>query len=100
MQTEIHSSSRGQKDTAITLRISKQQKNLLAQAARLRHTTLTNFVLEEAFHAAQDAIAEQVRFTLSDTEWQLFCEALDRPAMPIEATRKLLTEPSILDSKN
>lgn len=100
MRTETHNSSKRQKDTAITLRISKQQKNLLAQAARLRHTTLTNFVLEEAFHAAQETIADQVRFTLDDTEWQLFCDALDRPANPIEATRKLLKEPSTLDSKN
>jgi uncharacterized protein (DUF1778 family) len=44
------------------------------------------------------AIAEQVKFALGDTGWQAFCDALDQPAMPIEATRKLLTEPSILDS--
>lgn len=97
MQIETYKQGKGQKDTAITLRISKQQKNLLAQAAKLRHTTLTNFVLEEAYHAAQDTISEQVKFVVNDKEWQLFCDALDRPAMSIEATKKLLTEPSILD---
>ncbi|MDF3034579.1 MAG: hypothetical protein K0R76_1533 [Alphaproteobacteria bacterium] len=91
--------SKRQKDTAITLRISKQQKFFLSQAAKVRHTTLTNFVIEEAFHAAQDTLADQVRFILDDTQWQLFCDALDRPAVPIEATRKLLREPSILDPK-
>ncbi|MCE3230803.1 MAG: hypothetical protein K0R52_731 [Alphaproteobacteria bacterium] len=91
--------SKRQKDTAITLRISKQQKFFLSQAAKVRHTTLTNFVIEEAFQAAQDTLADQVRFILDDTQWQLFCDALDRPAVPIEATRKLLREPSILDPK-
>lgn len=97
MQIVSHS---GNKDTAITLRISKQQKSFLSQAAKLRHTTLTNFVLEEAFHAAQDTIADQVRFTLDDNQWEQFCDALDQPAMPSEAIKKLLSEPSILDPKN
>lgn len=97
MEIEAHRQGKGHKDTAITLRISKPEKNLLAQAAKLRQTTLTNFVLEEAYHAAQETISEQVKFMLNDKEWQLFCDALDRPAMSIEATRKLLTEPSILD---
>jgi len=88
------------KDTAITLRISKQQKDLLRQAAKLRHTTLTNFVLQEAFHAAHDTVANQVKFALNDVEWQLFCEALDRPTRSINKVRKLLSEPTILDSKN
>lgn len=85
------------KDSAITLRISTQQKNILSQAAKLRHTTLTNFVIEEAFHAAQDTLADQVKFTLGDEQWQLFIEALDRPARDIPELRKLLTTPSLLD---
>jgi uncharacterized protein (DUF1778 family) len=97
MAVATESTNRKQKDTAITLRISKQQKSFLAQAAKIRHTSLTNFVLEEAFHAAQDTLAEQVHFRLDDTQWQLFCEALDRPAESIEPLKKLLTEPSVLD---
>lgn len=100
MQTVNHNTSKENKDTAITLRISKQQKYFLSQPAKLRHTTLTNFVLEEAFHAAQDTLADQVRFSLDDNQWQQFCDALDQPALPMEAIKKLLTEPSILDQKN
>ena len=99
MEVLMQHISKGKKETAITLRVSKEQKHLLSQAAKIRHTTLTNFVLEEAFHAAQDTLAEQVRFSLDDTQWRLFCDALDRPASPIALTRKLLIEPSILDSK-
>lgn len=97
MATTFQSSYRKQKDTAITLRISKQQKSLLLQAAKVRHTSLTDFVLEQAFHAAQDTLAEQVHFKLDDTQWQLFCEALDKPAKSNEALKKLLTEPSVLN---
>lgn len=99
MATLTPSMNKTQKDTAITLRISTQQKNILSQAAKMRHTTLTNFVIEEAFHAAQDMIADQVHFNLDDTQWQLFCDALDRPAISIDSIRKLLNEPSILDEK-
>lgn len=98
METLTPYGNAGKKETAITLRISKEQKYFLSQAARIRRTTLTGFVLGEALHAAQDTVADEVRFVLDDMQWQLFCEALDRPAMPIAAVRKLLTEPSILDS--
>lgn len=100
MQIVNYNATKEHKDTAITLRISKQQKHFLSQAAKLRHTTLTNFVLEEAFHAAQDTLADQVRFSLDDNQWQLFCDALDQPAIPMEAIKKLLTEPSILDQND
>ncbi len=100
MQITRHNTGKEHKDTAITPRISKQQKYFLSQAAKLRHTTLTNFVLEEAFHAAQDTLANQVRFSLDDNQWQLFCDALDQPAISTETIKKLLTEPSILDRSN
>ena len=99
MEMSTQSMSKRQKDTAITLRISTQQKNVLSQAAKIRHTTLTNFVIEEAFHAAQDTVADQVQFNLDDRQWQLFCDALDGPATSINSIRKLLNEPSILDER-
>ena len=89
---------RGHKDTTVTLRISRQQKTVLSQAAKLRHTSLTNFVLLEAFHAAQDTIADHVRFSLDDKQWELFCDALDKPAVRIDSLNILLNEPSMLDA--
>ncbi|MEI8296123.1 MAG: DUF1778 domain-containing protein [Alphaproteobacteria bacterium] len=90
--------ARKHKDTTLTLRISRQQKTFLSQAAKIRHTTLTNFVLQEAFHAAQDTIADQVLFRLDDEQWELFCNALDEPAKKIESLSILLNEPSVLDA--
>lgn len=86
-----------QKDTAITLRISKRQKRVLTQAAKIKHTTLSNFVLERAFQAAQDTIADQVHFLLDEGQWEGFCDALDKPAQTIDSLKSLLKEPSILD---
>lgn len=86
-----------QKDAKITLRISKGQKNVLSQAARIRHTSLSNFVLERAFQDAQDTIANQVHFLLDDEKWELFCEALEKPAQSIESVQNLLKQSTVLD---
>jgi uncharacterized protein (DUF1778 family) len=40
-----------------------------------------------------------VHFTLSDKQWKAFTEALDRPAQVKPRLRKLLAEPSILESR-
>lgn len=85
------------KDTAITLRISKQQKNILNQAAKLKHTSLTNFVLQQAYHAAQEALADQIRFSLDSESWDKFCEALDKKPEAIENLKNLFSKKTLLD---
>ncbi len=88
---------RKQKEERIYLRISSDQKEVLERAAQAKHTSLTNFVLENSYGAAQKILTEQTHFYLTEEEWQTFCNALDAPPKEIPALRKLLTRPSILD---
>lgn len=87
------------KQAKVQLRLSAEQKEMIARAARLRQTTLSNFLLENGCSAAQQVLAEQVHFVLPPDRWQAFCAALDAPPRDIPALRKLLTEASVFDER-
>lgn len=85
------------RDTKVQLRMMPLQKEVISRAANLKQTTLTNFMVENAFNAAQQILADQVHFYLSPEKWEEFCAALDAPPKDIPALRKLLTGPSVFD---
>ena len=73
------------KATKVQLRLRPAQKAVLARAAELRQTSLSNFMLEHACEAAQQVLAEQVDIVMPPAEWHAFCKALDAPPRPIPA---------------
>ncbi len=86
------------KETRINMRINSAQKAVIARAAKLRHTTLTDFVIENAFQAASQLVAEETHFLMTPEQFKRFCKALDAPpAKNLKALQKLLNEPSVLD---
>lgn len=87
-----------QKGTRFSIRASSLQKRVIAEAARLKQTSMSEFVLEQAVLAAQEVIAEQSHFSLPPKQWKAFCTALDAPPKSIPALRKLLTEPGVFDA--
>jgi uncharacterized protein (DUF1778 family) len=87
------------KATKVQLRLRPAEKAVLARAAQLRRTTLSNFMLEHAYQAAQQVLADQVHFTLPPERWQAFCKALDTPPRKIPALAKLFTETSPFDGQ-
>lgn len=87
-----------QKDLRFSIRASQSQKNVIAEAARLKQVTITDFVLEQALLAAEQVVAEQTHFTLPPKQWKAFCAALDAPPKVIPALRRLLTTPGVFDA--
>ena len=81
----------------VQLRMRPIEKNVIARAAEIKHTTLTNFMVEHAFEAAQHILADQVHFYLSPEKWDEFAAALDAPPRDLPQLRKLLTEPTVFD---
>lgn len=80
------------------MRISPMQKAVIARAAKLRRTTITDFVIENAFDAASKAVAEETHFQMTPAQFKKFCRALDAPpAKNLQAILRLLNEPSVLD---
>ena len=85
------------KETKVQLRMRPLQKDVIARAAELRQTTVTNFMVEQAFNAAQQILADQTHFYLSQERWEEFCAALDAPPKKKPRLKKLLTEPGVFD---
>jgi uncharacterized protein (DUF1778 family) len=86
------------RESRLNVRIKPAQKAVIAQAARLRHTSITDFVVEHAFQAASQLIAEETQLVMSPGQYRQFCRALDSPpAKNLKAMQKLLSEPSVLD---
>ena len=87
------------KSERLQLRLTNQQKDIIARAAQVKQTTMTNFILEKSYEAAVEVLSEQTLFSLTDEEWDNFCQALEAPPKPIPALRKLLSEKSVFDGK-
>jgi uncharacterized protein (DUF1778 family) len=94
---ETHSESTT-RETRISVRVKPAQKSLIARAAKLQHTTLTEFVLENALEAASQLVAEQKHFEMTPEEFKRFTRALDAPpAKNLKAMLRLLNQPRVLD---
>lgn len=91
-KTSTHKASR------FSIRASATQKRIIAEAARIKDTTISDFVLEQSLTAAQQVIADQVQFRLPKKQWKEFCNALDAPPKTIPALRRLLTKSGPLDA--
>jgi len=87
-----------QKASRFSIRASATQKRVIAEAARIKDTTISDFVLEQSLTAAQQVIADQVQFRLPKKQWKEFCHALDSPPKRIPALRRLLTKQGLFDA--
>ncbi|PYP82331.1 MAG: DUF1778 domain-containing protein [Blastocatellia bacterium AA13] len=97
-------SESSQKAVRINIRASERQKSVLRRAAKLRRTTMSDFVLENAVKAAEDVIAQQkladrTHFALTKPQWEAFCAALDAPSRPKDALKRLMTERGMFDAR-
>ena len=79
----------------LDLCISPAAKRVLQEAARERHTTISQFVIDSALAAAHDVLAERTRIGLSSEQWAAFMAALDAPAERHPRMERLLREPTI-----
>lgn len=85
------------KSERIDVRASSAVKQLLQEAARVSHKNVGEFLLEAGIVAANQTLADRMRFKLPAEQWQAFRAALDRPVRSKPKLKKLLTEPGRLD---
>jgi uncharacterized protein (DUF1778 family) len=67
---------------------------LIDRAARMVGKTRTDFVLDAARHAAEDALLERTVFTVSPKAYAEFVKKLDVPPRPNKRLRKALQTPA------
>ena len=77
-------------DTRINLRASPEAKALIERAAALMGTTVSSFMLQNAYDAARRVVAESDTLTLSQKAFDEFVAACEKPAKPTKALRDLM----------
>ena len=84
------------KSERIDVRVSGPVKQLLQEAARVERKTVSEFLLDAGINAANQILADRVRFELSTEKRLEFQTALNQPVSAKPKLRKLLREPGLL----
>jgi uncharacterized protein (DUF1778 family) len=74
----------------LNFRVKTEDRNLIDRAARLLGKSRTDFMLESARHAAQDALLDQTLFKVSPKVYEQFLARLDAPPKPNKKLRRMM----------
>lgn len=85
------------KSMQLNMRVSPAQRDVIARAAKVRHKSLTEFVVEAATEAAEDTLLNQRIFTASDDQIEEFLRVMDSPVSENPVLRKTLGKPAPWD---
>lgn len=86
--------ARTTKDGRLELRLTRQQKESIEEAAALSGRSVTDFSVPILVAEAAQVIQER-DLAMSEEAWDAFQEILDRPAKRIDALADLLKRPSV-----
>lgn len=78
----------------IELRLSTDQKALIARAARARQQTQSEFMRESLEREARRALADRTQFVLDEEAWRAWEQINERPARELAGLRELIGRPS------
>lgn len=74
----------------LNLRIKGEERGLIDRAASLTGKTRTDFVLEAARRAAEEALLDRTLFIVSPHAYAEFLARLEAPAQPNERLRRTM----------
>jgi uncharacterized protein (DUF1778 family) len=77
-------------NTRINLRTSPEAKALIERAAALMGTTVSGFMLQNAYEAARRVVADNDTLLLSQNAFEDFVAACEKPSKPNKALRALM----------
>ncbi|MBK5937997.1 DUF1778 domain-containing protein [Halochromatium roseum] len=77
------------------LRATPQQETVLRRAAEVAHKSLTDFILDAAYQAAEQTLLDQRLFMVSGHHYQALLEMLDRPESDNAGLADLFSRPSV-----
>ncbi len=78
------------KRDTLNIRIKPEEREMIDRAADARGQTRTDFILDAARRAAEEALLDRTVFTVSDAAYAAFLARLDAPVEPNEALRRTL----------
>lgn len=74
----------------LNLRIKPEERGLIDRAATLTGKTRTDFVLEAAHRAAEEALLDRTVFNVSPEAYAAFVARLDEPPKPNDRLRRTM----------
>jgi uncharacterized protein (DUF1778 family) len=83
------STTKTPRDT-LNLRILPAERNLIDRAAESAGKTRTDFILDAARRAAEEALLDRALMMVSPTAYREFLKRLERPAKPNDRLRRTM----------
>jgi len=80
------------KQERMHIRLDALSKRKLERAATYVHKSLSEFVLNQALHAADEVIHEHETVTLNEADWEIFLDALENPPKPSAKLKQAFAE--------
>jgi uncharacterized protein (DUF1778 family) len=81
----------------LNIRIKPEERSLIDRAAQSLGKNRTDFILDAARHAAQEALLDRTVLTVSPEAYAEFSARLDAPAQPNERLRRTMQTPAPWD---
>lgn len=86
------------KESRISVRVDLKRKAVIARAARIRHTTISDFILDNAYSRAREIIADETQISMTQEQFDYLCSILDNPPRAnLKKMHDLLNSKTILD---
>lgn len=97
MEATSQTRTNKRKDDRLELRISREERRILDEAAATSGVSVSAFVLSHATDAARDLLADRTSFVLPPERWNTFVTLLDRDPRPMPGLAAFLARRSVLD---
>ncbi|MBK5968779.1 MULTISPECIES: type II toxin-antitoxin system TacA family antitoxin [Thiorhodovibrio] len=79
------------RSSRLGLRATPAQEAVLRRAAEVAHKSLTDFILDAAYQAAEQTLLDQRLFMVSGNQYQALLDMLDRPETDNQKLADLLS---------
>jgi uncharacterized protein (DUF1778 family) len=84
------SASLANESSRINLRTSADTKAMIERAAALMGTTVSGFMLQNAYEAARRVVSDYDTLMLTQRDFEAFASTMEKPPKPKAALRKLM----------
>ena len=91
--------SMAMKRETLNLRIKPEVRSLIDRAAKLQGKNRTDFILDAARNAAEEALLDQALFVVSEEAYAEFVERLDRSPAANPRLKKTMQTPAPWDER-
>ena len=82
------------KRETLNIRIKPEERGLIDRAARAKGKNRTDFILDAARSAAEEALLDQLVISVSPEKYSAFLDRLSMPPKPNERLKKTMRTPA------